>query len=69
MNPEVKKEIASAVQRAVLGYNFHNLGNTWANLGIADVEVSRVDNLNMQIRVRTQREGVRYFTVKVSEPI
>lgn len=38
-------------------------------LGIVDIEVHDTGKLNSVVRIRTRRQGVRYFEVRVSEPI
>jgi hypothetical protein len=40
-----------------------------AGLGADSIEVHDLGNLTAVIRVKTQRQGVRYFAVKVSEPV
>jgi hypothetical protein len=40
-----------------------------AGLGIVSIEPHRISNMETQLRVKTEYQGVRYFTIRISESI
>jgi hypothetical protein len=61
----IKQAIADMVATRIRGEEPYR----YPDLPVDRIEITRTDNLNSQVRVVTQGQGVRYFTVKVSEAL
>jgi hypothetical protein len=63
----VKQMIAQAVQHHMVSDPHDRPALLPHPEDVESVEGTVVDALNTQIRVKTHRHGIRYFTVKVTE--
>lgn len=61
----VKGRIAESVQANLLPISV--IEHLKREFGVTDVEISVIKPSETMIRVKTEREGIRYFRVKLSE--